>query len=363
MAHDRIRSHAFATATQPATAPRPEPRRPRRPAVGPHPLPTMPERLPTDRRRRVYDSIAEMVPNRRQPSPLVRLSERIHPNPDFPIYLKLESANPFGSIKDRPALRMLEGTRLGAGQALVEPSSGNTGIALAALANARGMAIEIAVPERVPEEKKLVLRLLGVELWEAEDELCPIFPSEGARGLVKSMVESAAFDGRYVSPNQYENELNVLAHYESTGPEIWDQTEGRVDHFFAGFGTCGTITGVGRFLKEQSQEVRIVGVEPARTHHNLPGMKRVSSLPEELIPKILDRSVIDETLPASDEDGYRTGIRLARQEGLLVGPTTGAVVAAALKVAAEGEGLAVAVAADDAFKYLSAYAEYLEDED
>ena len=303
------------------------------------------------------------MPNRDQPSPLVKLSERIHPNPDFPIYLKLEGTNPFGSIKDRPALRMLEGTPLGAGQALVEPSSGNTGIALAALANARGVPIEIAVPERVPEEKKVVLRLLGVKLWEAEDELCPLFPSEGARGLVKSMVESDAFGGRYVSPNQYENELNVLAHYETTGPEIWDQTEGRVDHFFAGFGTCGTITGVSRFLKEQNPEVRIVAVEPAHTTHNLAGMKRVSGLPEDLKPKILDRSLLDEVVDATDDDGYRTGIRLAREEGILVGPTTGAILSVALKHAAEGQGLAVAVACDDAFKYLSAYAAYLEDEE
>ncbi len=313
--------------------------------------------------RRVYDSIAELVPNRDQPSPLVRLSERIHTNTDFPIYLKLEGGNPFGSIKDRPALRMLEGTRLAAGQSLVEPSSGNTGIALAALANARGAAIEIAVPERVPEEKKLALRLLGVKLWQADDDLCPLFPNEGARGLVKSMVESEAFDGRYVSPNQYENELNVRAHYETTGPEIWDQTTGLVDHFFAGFGTCGTITGVGRYLKEQSPGVRIVGVEPSDTEHHLAGMKRVSGLPEDLTPKILDRSVIDEVVPVSDEVGYRTGIRLARREGILVGPTTGAVVSVALAAAAEGEGLAVVVAPDDAFKYLSAYAQYLEEEE
>ena len=317
---------------------------------------------PRPRARRVYDSIADLIPNRDQPSPLVKLSERIHPNTDFPIYLKLEGGNPFGSIKDRPALHMIEGTPLAPGQSLVEPSSGNTGIALAALANARGVPIEIAVPERVPEEKKLALKLLGVKLWEADDDLCPMFPNEGARGLVKSMVESTAFDGRYVSPNQYENELNLLAHYETTGPEIWDQTEGRVDHFFAGLGTCGTITGVGRFLKERSSAVRIVGVEPDRAEHNLPGMKRVTGLPEDLTPKILDHSVIDEVVTVTDEDGYRTGIRLARQEGILVGPTTGAILSVALEHAALGEGLAVVVACDDAFKYLSAYAEYLEDD-
>lgn len=315
------------------------------------------------RPQRVYESIAELIPNLEQPSPLVRLSARVNPNPAFPIYLKLEGLNPFGSIKDRPALRMLEGTPLKDGQALVEPSSGNTGIALAALANARGIPIEIAVPERVPEEKKLVLRLLGVKLWEAPDDLCPLFPTEGARGLVKGMVESPAYEGRYVSPNQYENQLNVRAHYETTGPEIWSQTEGRVDHFFAGFGTCGTITGVGRFLKEQNPAVKVVGVEPAQTEHRLAGMKRITGLPAELEPKILDRSLLDDVVGVSDEDGYRTGIRLARQEGILVGPTTGAIVSVALKFAAEGKGLAVVIAPDDAFKYLSAYAEYLEDDE
>ena len=355
------RPQAFDAGSAPATpSAAPQPARIRRRSRSARPRAA---RAPAVRGRRVYESIADLIPNLDQPSPLVRLSERIHPNPDFPIYLKLEGMNPFGSIKDRPARRMIEGTPLRAGQALVEPSSGNTGIALAALANARGVPIEIAVPERVPEEKKVVLRLLGVKLWEASDDLCPLFPTEGARGLVKSMVESPAYGGRYVSPNQYENELNVLAHYESTGPEIWRQTEGRVDHFFAGFGTCGTITGVGRYLKEQNPDVRIVGVEPAATTHNLAGMKHVSGLPEELTPKILDRSVIDETVPVTDEDGYRTGIRLAREEGILVGPTTGAIVSVALKAAAEGEGLAVAVACDDAFKYLSAYAEYLEDEE
>lgn len=330
----------------------------------PPPPPARPvsvRRPTTDRSRRVYGSIAELVPNLNQPSPLVRLSERIHPNPDFPIYVKLEGLNPFGSSKDRPALRMLEGTPLAPGQALVEPSSGNTGIALAALANARGVPIEIAVPERVPKAKKTVLRLLGVTLWEASDDLCPLFPNEGARGLAKSMVESPAFEGRYVSPNQYENELNVRAHYETTGPEIWHQTEGRVDHFFAGFGTCGTITGVGKFLKEQNPDVRVVGVEPADAEHHLAGMKRITGLPEELQPKILDREILDDIVAVSDEDGYRTGIRLARKEGILVGPTTGAILSVALRVAAEGSGLAVVISPDDAFKYLSAYAEYLED--
>jgi len=164
---------------------------------------------------------------------------------------------------------------------------------------------------------------------------------------------------KYVSPNQYENELNVQAHYDGTGPEIWDQTEGQIDYFFAGFGTCGTLTGVAKYLKERKTSVKIVGVEPATTDHNLPGMKRISDLAGDLVPKILDKSLIDDVVAVSDENAYQTGIRLARQEGLLVGPTTGAILYALLEYAKESTGLAVAVSPDDAFKYMSSYGPYV----
>jgi cysteine synthase len=190
------------------------------------------------------------------------LGERFNTSPGLEILLKLEGVNPFGSIKDRTALYMLRGTRLSEGQILAEPTAGNTGIALAALANAQGTPIELAVPENTPEEKKALLRLLGAELLEVDDALCPLFPTEGARGVVKSLVESEAYNGRYVSPNQYESELNVKAHYETTGPEIWRQTGGNIDYFFAAFGTCGTITGVGRYLKERNPDIRVIGIEP-----------------------------------------------------------------------------------------------------
>jgi cysteine synthase A/cysteine synthase B len=188
---------------------------------------------PADGHRRVYDSIVDLAPNPDNPTPMVRLSSRMNPHPDYEILLKLEGMNPFGSIKDRTALFMLNGLQLGPEQVLVEPSAGNTGIALAAMANARNLPIEIAVPDGTPEEKKALLRFLGAELIEVEDELCPLFPTEGARGVVKSMVESEAYGGRYVSPNQYENELNVEAHYRTTGREFWQQTECNIDAFYA----------------------------------------------------------------------------------------------------------------------------------
>lgn len=311
------------------------------------------------RSRRVYNNVADLIADPDNPTPMIRLSDRSKPSPGFDIFVKLERNNPFGSIKDRTALYLLNGTVLKEGQVLTEPTAGNTGIALAALANARGIPIELALPDGTPEEKKALLRFLGAELLEVEDELCPLFPTEGARGVVKSLVESAAFDGRYVSPNQYENALNVEAHYRTTGPEIWNQTEGKIDYFFAAFGTCGTITGVARYLKERNPNVRIIGVEPASRNHKLSGIKKITDLPEEHQPKILDYSLIDDIVAVEDRDAFQAGIRLARTEGIMVGPTTGALLHAANIVGASASGIAVVISPDDATKYISAYAEYL----
>ena len=310
--------------------------------------------------RRVYENVADLVADPNNPTPMVRLSSRFNPQAGWDMFVKLERNNPFGSIKDRTALYLLRGTELKEGQVLTEPTAGNTGIALAALANAQGTPIELALPDGTPEEKKALLRFLGAELLEVEDELCPLFPTEGARGVVKSLVESAAFEGRYVSPNQYENQLNVEAHYRTTGPEIWNQTEGKIDYFFAAFGTCGTITGVGRYLKERKPDVKIIGIEPASRNHRLSGIKKISNLPDEHKPKILDYSLIDDIVEVEDKDAFEAGIRLARTEGLMVGPTTGALLHAAQVTGANASGVAVVISPDDATKYISSYAEYLD---
>ncbi len=307
----------------------------------------------------IHDSIVDLVPGPDNPTPIVRLGRRFNGHADFDLLVKLEGMNPFGSIKDRTAWFMLKDLELRDDQALVEPSAGNTGIALAALANARGTPIEIAVPEGVPEAKKEQLRFLGAEVIEVEDELCPLYPSEGARGVVRSMVESEAFAGRYVSPNQYESALNVAAHYHTTGPEIWQQTGGRVDYFFAGIGTGGTITGVGRYLKERNPDVKIIAVEPALRHHKLSGLKRVTGLPDDHFPSIVDRDLIDEYVSVTDEDAFRAGIRVARTDGVLVGPTTGAALHAAHEWGKHNPGRAVVISADSAARYVEAYAEYL----
>ncbi|MDH3615719.1 MAG: PLP-dependent cysteine synthase family protein [Gammaproteobacteria bacterium] len=309
----------------------------------------------------VFDSVADLIPSPENPTPMLRLGKRFNPHSGYDVLLKLEGMNPFGSIKDRTAQYMLQGLNLKEGQTLVEPSAGNTGIALAALANAQNTPIEIALPEGAPEEKKAMLRFLGAEVIEVEDEACPIFPSEGARGVVKSMVESPAYEGKYVSPNQYESELNVAAHYHTTGPEIWRQTGGNIDYFFASIGTGGTISGVGRYLKERNPSIKIIGVEPAERHHHLSGLKRITGLPDEYFPTILDRDLLDDLISVSDEDAFKAGIKLARTEGAMVGPTTGAVLHAAIEAGAKNKGRAVLISADNAAKYISAYAEFLDD--
>ena len=309
--------------------------------------------------RHVYDSIVELSPSPDNPTPMVRLSERFNPHADYDVLLKLEGMNPFGSIKDRTALFILRGLQLKEGQIVVEPSAGNTGIALAAMANAQNRQVEIAVPDGAPEEQKLLLQLLGAELIEVDDELCPVFPSEGARGVVKSMVESEAYGGKYVSPNQYESALNVEAHYRTTGPEIWQQTNGEIDYFFAGIGTGGTISGVGRYLKEQNPDIKIIGVEPANRQHRLAGLKRITGLPDEHYPKILDPNLLDDLVSVTDEEAFKAGIEVARKEGIMVGPTTGAVLHAAMHADIPKNGRAVLISADNAIKYVSAYSDYL----
>jgi cysteine synthase A/cysteine synthase B len=295
------------------------------------------------------------------PTPLVRVN-RVVSGEDYHLYLKLEWYNPFGSIKDRAALYMLQAMKDRGeldGKNLVEPSSGNTGIAMAALAALMGRKFTVTIPDGVPEEKKLILRMLGAEVWATPDDLCPIdHPKDGAIALAHSFVRGAATRDRYAMPNQYENADNVRAHYETTGPEIWKQTEGQVRFFFAGYGTCGTISGIGRYLKEQDPTIRVIAIEPQKGHR-LPGLK---NLQESKTPGILDRSVIDEVIRVDDEPAYAMTKRLFREEGLIVGPSTGAIVYAAAQFAGQHPGIGVAISPDGGFKYTSFFADVLGNE-
>jgi cysteine synthase A/cysteine synthase B len=308
--------------------------------------------LNTDPQVRRFDDVRQLLPDVNQPTPIVRLG-RVAPARE--LYLKLEWLNPFGSIKDRAAAYMLSELlpEIGA-RRLIEASSGNTALALAALAALEGIALTVTIPEGAPIEKRVLLRMLGAEVLETSDDLCPVdLPGDGAIALARAIAHSRGGEA-YAWTNQYSNVANVQAHYETTGPEVWRQTQGQVRTFVAGFGTCGTISGVGRFLKEQDPSIKIVAVEP-NPGHRLPGLK---SFAEATPPEILDQTVVDEVVRIDDESAYSTTLSLFRQEGLMVGPSTGAIVAAAL--ALDDPGLTVAISPDSGFKYASYFSQYLD---
>jgi cysteine synthase A/cysteine synthase B len=311
--------------------------------------------LPTNANRRRYRDVRDLIATPSNPTPLVRLNRVL--DPPLEAYLKLEWFNPFGSIKDRTARYLLDGLRRRGvldGHELVEPTSGNTGIALAALAALEGIPLTVTIPSGVPPEKIVLLKMLGATVMPTPDDLCPVDnPRDGAIALARAIADSPAYGGRYVMPNQYANPDNVRAHYETTGPEIWEQTEGRVRTFVAGYGTCGTITGVGRFLKERDSSIRIVAVEPD-PGHRLPGLKNFSEAKQ---PEILDASVIDDVIRVPDAPAYAMARRLFREEALIVGPSTGAIVHAVSTLDPAGAGLVVAISPDGGQKYASFYAE------
>lgn len=322
-----------------------------------------PRTLQSDQSKRRYRDVRELIGGRHNPTPLVRVGRVLPPGAEA--YLKLEWFNPFGSVKDRTARYLLDGMRKRGeldGREVVEPTSGNTGIALAALAALEGFKLTVTIPSGVPEEKLVLLRMLGATVMPTPDELCPVDnPRDGAIALAHAIAESPRHQGRYAMPNQYANPDNVRAHYETTGPEIWEQTEGQVRTFVAGYGTCGTITGVGRFLKERDRSIRIVAVEPQRGHR-LPGLK---NLQESKPPDILDRSVIDDVVRVDDGPAYAMTRRLFREEGLIVGPSTGAIVQAVAELMRDGAGsteLVVGVSPDGGQKYASFYAGLLDEE-
>jgi cysteine synthase A/cysteine synthase B len=315
----------------------------------------------SDPSARRFGDLREMIASPANPTPLVRLN-RVASDAVGEFWAKLEWFNPFGSIKDRAAWSILNGMETRGeleGRELVEPTSGNTGVALAALAALMGMKLTVTIPDGVPDEKKIIIRMLGAELWATPDDLCPIqHPKDGAIALAHSIAGSPANKGRYVMPNQYENPDNVRAHYETTGPEIWNQTEGKVASFVAGYGTCGTLSGVGRFLKEKNPDIRIIAVEPQKGHR-LPGLKNFSEAKK---PVILDESIIDEVVRVDDEPAYAMTRRLFREEGLIVGPSTGAIVQAALTARRAAAGVTVLISPDSGFKYTSFFTDLLGNE-
>ncbi len=265
------------------------------------------------------------------------------------LFAKLEGFNPGGSVKDRPALRMVqEGLRQGTlvpGKTILDSTSGNTGIALAMVGAALGYPVELVMPENVSRERKQVVAAFGATAIFSD----PLEGSDGAIRLCRTII--AANPERYWKPDQYFNEANPRAHFESTGPEIWRQTDGAVTHFVTGIGTGGTVMGTGRYLKQQNPAVQIVAAEPDDAFHGIEGLKHMAS---SIVPGVFKEQELDQKIGVGTDDAYNMVYRLGREEGLLVGQSCGAAHVAALRVARTlTEGTIVVLFADFGDRYLS----------
>jgi cysteine synthase B len=265
------------------------------------------------------------------------------------VFAKAEWFNPSGSVKDRPALNILrtalaEG-KLAPGKRLLDSTSGNMGIAYAILGKALGVPVTLAIPVNASSERLTVLRALGAELVLTD----PLEGSDGATRVARQM--AAEHPERYFYANQYDNPANWQSHYYSTGPEILQQTNCRLTHFVAGLGTTGTLTGVGRYLRQYNPDIQLVAVQPDAAFHGLEGLKHLATA---IQPGIYDPGLPNRTVQVSTESAHGMVRRLAREEGLFVGVSSGAAAVAALQVAAElEEGVIVALFPDAGYKYLS----------
>ena len=280
-------------------------------------------------------------------TPLIELTNLKNGSP-VKIFGKLEGANPGGSVKDRPAYYMIkhaeESGALNRAKTILEPTSGNTGISLAMIGAARGYRVKLLMPECVSSERRLTLEALGAEVI-----LTPA--KEGTDGAIRrAHALHETEPGKYYMPNQYDNENNVCAHYETTGPEIYRQTMGEVDVLVAGMGTGGTLMGTGKYLKEKKPEVRVVGVEPT-LGHTIQGLKNMH---EAIIPKIYREENLTEKIIIEDGEAFEMTRLLAQKEGVFVGLSSGAAMAGALRVAEKmSEGTIVVILPDRGDRYLS----------
>jgi cysteine synthase B len=282
-------------------------------------------------------------------TPLVRLHQFERENPGVELYAKAEWQNPGGSVKDRAAARMiLEGEASGKlthGKTIIDATSGNTGIAYAMVGAARGYKVTLCMPENASPERKLILRALGAELILTS----PLESTDGAIREARRLVNENP--ERYFYPDQYSNDGNWRAHYDTTAPEIIEQTSGRLTHFVAGLGTGGTFIGTGRRLRKFSPGIKLISFQPQGPFHGLEGLKHMDSA---IVPAIYDPTLADEDLRVDTERAYRMVRRLAREEGLLAGISSGAAVAAMLEVASRlDRGVVVTVFPDGAEKYLN----------
>lgn len=292
-------------------------------------------------------------------TPLIELSS--YSSEKIKFYAKLEWYNPFGSVKDRAAYWMIKdaekkGSLVKNKSIIIEPTSGNTGIALAGIASSMGYKVEIVIPEKVSAETKRILKNLGATLHETSDDLCPRVGAGTDQSIALATAIAKPRSDIYYMPNQYENESNFLAHYESTGPEIWEQTNGKVTHFFTGCGTGGTITGTGTFLKEKNKSIKVIAIQ-AQQNHLLQGLRNFE---ESSMPDLFKRreGIVDQWITATNQDSFSAVKDLLRKEGLFVGPSSGSVMSSMLKFSKEiDKGVIVGIFADDGRKFKSLYKE------
>ena len=280
-------------------------------------------------------------------TPLVRIN-KLNPNKNIVIYAKVEGFNPTGSIKDRIALSMIQqaekqGT-LTKGKTIVEPTSGNTGIALAMIGTIRGYGVEIVMSESVSVERQQMIKAFGAKVTLTEGK----YGTDGAIRKARELVK--AFPDKYFMPDQFSNEYNKIAHYRTTGEEIWNQTGGKIDYFVSAIGTSGTIMGVGKALKKHNPNIKTVCAHPVKGHY-IQGLKNME---EAIVPSIYDPSQIDITIMVETEAAYEMTRQIVKQEGIFVGMSSGAAMYAALELAKKIEsGTIVAILPDRGEKYLS----------
>lgn len=290
-------------------------------------------------------------------TPLLELSHiEESQNVKAKIIAKLEYFNPAGSVKDRIAKKMIDEAeksgQLKKGSVIIEPTSGNTGIGLASVAAARGYRIIIVMPETMSVERRQLMKAYGAELVLSDG-------AKGMKGAIEKANELAAQTPGSFIPGQFDNPANAKAHFETTGPEIWEDTDGNVDIFVAGVGTGGTVTGVGQYLKSKKPDVKVVAVEPATSpvlSQGKSGAHKIQGIGAGFVPKVLDTGIYDEIIPVENEDAFATGKLIGRQEGVLVGISAGAAVWAALELAKrpENEGKNIIVLLPDTGdRYLS----------
>jgi len=302
---------------------------------------------------KIYKSIEELIGR----TPLMELSNLEQKlELQATLLAKVEALNPGGSAKDRVAKRMVEDAEkagiLKAGATIIEPTSGNTGIGLAVMAAARGYRAIIVMPDSMSMERRLLMTAFGAELVLTEG-------AKGMSGAIAKAEELAREIPNSFIPGQFDNPSNPAAHYETTGPEIWADTDGKVDIFVAGIGTGGTITGTGKYLKEQNPDIKIIGVEPASSPlltKGEAGPHGLQGIGANFVPSILDTEIYDEVITVTEEEAYEAGRMIARNEGLLVGISSGAALHAALELAKQPENAGkniVVLLPDTGERYLS----------